>query len=348
MVRAIVFIILIIAVASERSYAIEVLTTSAGQVAIKEQIKKIDYDRKLRKELLKNTKKELDKLANDEQFIAVINKVNKDKDANLFSIQLDETKISQLSSEEKNSVINYQSKLALYFLQTESLREFEKQTPNLKSLTLAPSFQINTGTVSASYVPAIDGIGSFEIGKGFDFQFLFSIKPDPPSGNSNDVAQSIRINTGVFTGNIGVNYNNFWKPESDTDGPQGFEGRLGIPISYQRASSSDNSSTPQNTTGASATDFGIFSPEIKLSLWLKYVLVGCKYSYHKAFGTSNQVSKNLDNSNVGKIYLASRIDALGGNNSPFYVETSYTSNKDKFNNGTFSIGFSKGITWTTN
>lgn len=221
------------------------------------------------------------------------------------------------------------------------------QKPELKSLTITPAFQITTGNASASFVPSIEASGSFFISSRLDGQVIFSLKPDPPAGTAAEVTQSIRVNTGVLAANLGINYHWFWSVDPDPDSPQGLEIRAGIPVAYQRSSVTDTTSQTQpgdQSAGATA-DFGLLSPEIKLSLWLKYALVGYKYSYHIAFGNSTAVYDAINKSGAHKVYIALRVDALSGANTPFYTEATYSSGRNTFGGGSFSLAFSKSLSW---
>jgi hypothetical protein len=256
----------------------------------------------------------------------------------------------KLTEPEMQQYITYQKMLLDRDVSQKILDEAEKNKPELKSLKLVPSFQINTNNTTANYVPAIEGQGAFKIGSwlGDDImtQVVFSLKPNPPNGDKKEVAQSINVNTGVFSTNIGINYGHFWIDSANVNGPVGIEVRAGNQISYQRASINTVNQATQVVT-EEVSDFGIMTPELKLSMWLKYMLIGYKFSHNLAFGKNTELKNEVDKSINHKIYSAIRFDALSGKNNqdPFYVELTYTSGKNEFNNGTFGVAFSKEISW---
>jgi hypothetical protein len=228
----------------------------------------------------------------------------------------------------------------------EAEAQLEKAKHDLQPIPISANVQINSGSSASAVVPGIDASGYFQLSKSLDFQMLFSIKPDPPAGTTADVAQSIRMSTGVFSANLGLNYNHFWKENADPggDGPQGVEARVGLPVAYQRASSTDPPASGQSTT--SSKDFGLLSPEFKVSVWLKYVLLGYKYVYYFAFGNPNAVYDEIDRTGSHKVYLAAKLQALSGSDkTPFYVEANYTSGKNGFSGGAFSFAVSKSLSW---
>jgi hypothetical protein len=342
--------------------ATEAITTAAGQEAKRAQLEAYTQKRKDLEAAIGNLSATINRLVNSSELAGAFTTLGLPAGSNLagasptvlVALPLNLGNLSSLTATQLEAFIKLQRALVSHQEATKALETLNGQAHTLTSLVLAPSFQVNTGGASASYVPSIDFIGQFPISAGFDFQFLLSVKPDPPSGSTDEVAQSIRINTGVLNANIGLNYSNFWKPDTDEkgtplpDGPQGVEIRVGIPVAYQRAAAAATGSGSPAATSSTTADFGLFSPEVKLSLWLKYVLVGYKYNYYIGFGASNQVSSDLSKTSSHKAYIAARIDALSGkSDSPFYVEATYTGKKSTFVGGTFSIAFSKGISWTT-
>jgi hypothetical protein len=230
----------------------------------------------------------------------------------------------------------------------------ESEQRSLESLRPIPGVQVNTGKTSSTFVPSITLKGDFEIkptllGMDGSFQVLVDVRPDPPSGIVTDVAQSIRTSTGVLTANLGLNLTSFRKVVNAGEGSQGIEFRVGLPFSYQRATSTG---TGSQTPDSSTTDFGLFTPELKLSAWLRIILIGYKYNYYVSFGTPNAVSAELRHTSSHKAYMAARIDALSAKpnatstvDSPFYFEVNYTGGKNSFGGGTFSIAFSKTLSW---
>lgn len=227
------------------------------------------------------------------------------------------------------------------------------QSRELQSLTISPSIQVNTsGITSTSFVPAIDASGEFRLSTKRDlaFQCLLSIKPDPPSTDSESAAQSIRINTGVFAANFGLRYSIPFDSGSGANSPLGLDVRVGLPLAYQRVSPS-TTTVGQPASGSTTEDFGLFSPEVKIAIWLKYALLGYKYSHHLAFGNADTtVAAALTNSGVHKVFLGIRVDRLGGgaDGNPFFFEVLYTSERNTFRRGTFSFAFSKALSWDVN
>jgi hypothetical protein len=267
---------------------------------------------------------------------------------------LDLNKLATLPADQIKTVQEFLELRASYASEAAALaRVNSTPSPSLASLDVAPSFQVNTGSATASYVPGIDFIGKFNVTKELQTQFQLSLKPDPPAGAASDVAQSIRINTGVLTANLGINFSTFDADSSSEKGWLGLEARLGLPVSYQRAASTTSASGSPSTSTSSTTDFGLLSPEFKLSVWLRYVLIGYRYNYYVAFGNGGDVYSALQHTGAHRVYMAARIDALSGDNtgnkvaSPFYLEMTYTSSGNAFGTGTFSLAFAKALTWTT-
>jgi hypothetical protein len=302
--------------------AVEALTTSVEAAHARNEIARLEKKRDRSKEQLDHLKE-----------LRVL--------ADLDAAKSGSTTISRQNLEEQ-----YRKAEATYFLDQSSLQAAQTRARDLQALTISPNFQVNTGSSASAVVPGIDASGSFVMSKNLDCQLLFSVKPDPPAGTTAEVTQSIRTTTGVFSANLGMNYNHFWN-DDDTpgaDGPQGVEVRAGLPVAYQRASSTDQSTPPQSS--ASSKDFGLLSPELKASLWLKYVLLGYKYTYYFAFGSSSQVYDSINRTGAHKVYLATKLQALSGDNkTPFYLEATYTSSNNGFSGGTFSFAASKSLSW---
>jgi hypothetical protein len=268
---------------------------------------------------------------------------------------LDLTRLVSLPSDQIKAVQEFLELRASFSSEAAALaRVNNTPSASLASLDVAPSFQVNTGSATASYVPGIDFVGKFDVAGGVQTQFQLSLKPDPPSGATSDVAQSIRVNTGVLTANLGMNVSTFAASSSSEKGSLGLEARLGLPVSYQRApSATPASASASSSTSSATTDFGLLSPEIKLSAWLRYVLIGYRYNYYVAFGNGSDVYSALNHTGAHHIYMATRIDALSGDKSsgkatsPFYLEMTYTSTGNSLGTGTFSLAFAKALTWTT-
>lgn len=242
----------------------------------------------------------------------------------------------------------YEAAWLLYQTKREALLTVESKAHELKSMTLlAPAFQINTGDATSTYVPEINFVGDSKLAKGLYLQYLVSLRPDPPAGVSEDVAQSVRVSTGVVNANLGINYELVWKRDDEDGGPQALEVRAGIPVAYQRAAESVPSADPSAPPTITTSNFGLVSPEVKVSLWMTFVLLGYKYNHYWAFGQKTALSAELDGTSAHKVYMACRIDQLSGDGkSPFYVEATYTGSKNKLAGGTFSVGFAKAIGWT--
>jgi hypothetical protein len=239
--------------------------------------------------------------------------------------------------------------LALLNLESyqQQLKEAEEQKYHLESLTmLAPAFSINTGDATSAYVPEINFLGDAELTKFLRLQYLVTLRPDPPAGTGEDVAQSIRVNTGVVNANLGFLFGYCWVPGDDKHGSIAIDARLGLPVSYQRTSETVPVADPSSPSTIETSNFGLFSPELKVTLWLKFVLLGYKLNHYLAFGKKTPVNAELDGTTSHKAYMACRIDKLSGKDSdPFYLEANYTGGKNTFSGGTFSIGVSKTISW---
>jgi hypothetical protein len=317
--------------------AVEALTTTVEDVNTKISIESQKAESKRLKEKLKKSQSRLDQLEN----VPGVREAVHDSYAVLPSTE-------GLSAEAMRSVKEYPDAAADVFTDRSKLADaeaqLEKDKHDLQVIPISANVQINSGSSASAVVPGIDASGSFPISKSLDCQMLLSIKPDPPAGTTADVTQSIRMSTGVLSANLGVNYNYFWMGDKDPQGPLGVEARVGLPVAYQRASSTDQPASGQSS--ASSTDFGLLSPEIKVSVWLKYVLLGYKYVYYFAFGNSNAVYEEIDRTGSHKVYLATKLQALSGSDkAPFYVEVNYTSGKNGFSGGAFSFAVSKSLSW---
>ena len=330
--------------------AIEALTTSVEEVNARKHIEEQEDKKKLLNEKLAQSRAKLGRLDYDLGVVKAFGDPGtRSPGAPLIAIV---PSPGRFTDEEMRSVAQYQAIAAEVFAYQSSLDKIEAQLEtrkhDLQAIPVSANVQINSGGSASTVVPGIDASGSFLISKSLDCQMLFSIKPDPPAGTTADVTQSIRMSTGVFSANLGMNYHHFWNEDSKpgADGPQGVEVRAGLPVAYQRASSTDGSASAQSSP--SSTDFGLLSPELKISLWLKYVLLGYKYAYYFAFGNSSQVYDAINRTGSHKVYLATKLQALSGDKTPFYIEANYTSGKDSFSGGTFSFGVSKSLSWNPN
>jgi hypothetical protein len=317
--------------------AVEALTTTVEEVNVKNRIEDKEKTKEDLTKKLKNSERKLDQLEN----VPGVREALRDSYAVLPSTE-------GLSAEAIRSVEEYPAAAAEVFADQSKLADAEAQLEKvkheLKVIPISANVQINSGSSASAVVPGIDASGSFPISNSLDCQILLSIKPDPPAGTSADVAQSIRMSTGVLSANFGVNYNYFWKGDDKPQGPLGVEARVGLPVAYQRASSTDAPASGQSST--SSKDFGLLSPEIKVSVWLKYVLLGYKYVYYFAFGNPNAVYEELNRTGSQKIYLATKLQALSGSDkTPFYLEANYTSGKNGFSGGAFSFAVSKSLSW---
>lgn len=324
--------------------AIEALTTSVEEVNARSEIRRLkDQEADLVKHR-DRAKATLDDVTWDPGVIRAFKAMNAGKPGATI-MALDDKRFGLLDSEEKASFERFQAAEAAYSFYQSSLEKTQARAHDLQSIPISANVQINSGGSASTVVPGIDANGSFLISKSFDCQMLFSIKPDPPAGTTADVTQSIRMSTGVFSANLGMNYHHFWNEDDKpgADGPQGVEVRAGLPVAYQRAASTDGSASAQSSS--SSSDFGLLSPELKISLWLKYVLLGYKCAYYFAFGNSSQVYEAINRTGSHKVYLATKLQALSGDKTPFYIEANYTSGKDSFGGGTFSFGVSKSLSW---
>lgn len=78
-----------------------------------------------------------------------------------------------------------------------------------------------------------------------------------------------------------------------------------------------------------------------------YALVGYKFSYIETFGSQTDITQELNRSVVQKVLLQAKLPGLSGDTSehpnPAILELSYTSNKNKFNDGTWLFAFTKAF-----
>jgi len=226
----------------------------------------------------------------------------------------------------------------------------EQPKPDLKTLTLASTLKILTGNVNQNYTPIIEGTGTLgarKLGGGYlAGDLTLSLKPDYASGSAKDLAQQIRVDTGTIDVNVGISYLYLWKEYIDENGPQGFEIRAAGQLSYQHAATNSTNASSTSTETVS-NDFGIVNPEIRAGLWLKYLYVGYKFAYDLTFGNKSDLSNEIDRSSIHKILGVMKIKQLSGETvddstkDPFYLELGYTGGKNSFNNGTFSMTFTK-------
>jgi hypothetical protein len=248
-------------------------------------------------------------------------------------------------------------------LESEVKREDEK---DLKPLKLGSGLQVNTGGDHTNILPTINAFGRISPDHtpfrkncvfrqlNYEGQIGISIKPDSTSGTVKNVSQTIRSDIGTISADGGFNLEVLRNNHDEKEGPLGFDIRIGTRLAYQRTPSLDNSGT-SNNTDSKASDFGVFAPEARIGIWLKYIYAGYKISRNICFGNDNPVSNNLKNSNTHKIILIAKIEALSGGttesgttekqDNPFYLEFSYTGDKNTINNGTFSFGMAKSFNW---
>ncbi|HQQ76759.1 MAG TPA: hypothetical protein PLB01_05350 [Thermoanaerobaculia bacterium] len=323
--------------------AVEALTTTVEEVNARKKIPRLKEREAVLTRQRDAAKATLDEIARDPDVIAAFDEMKVGKPGATM-LTPDDKRFKSLDAEKKKSVDRFQEAEAAFAFYQNSLKQTQAQTHDLQAIPISANVQINSGGSASAVVPGIDASGSFPISNSLGCQMLFSIKPDPPAGTTADVAQSIRMSTGVFSANLGLNYANF-RAESDTlNGPLGVEARLGLPVAYQRAASTDPPASGQAST--SSRDFGLLSPEIKVSVWLKYVLLGYKYVYYFAFGNPNPVYEEIDRTGSHRIYLAAKLQALSGSDkTPFYVEANYVSGKNGFSGGAFSFAVSKSLSW---
>lgn len=220
-------------------------------------------------------------------------------------------------------------------------------TRDLEALRIGTSLQFNTGNTNSAIVPSIEGVSIVDSG---DFghsdasygdwmvDLKVAIKPEPATGTAQDIAQAIRTDIGTVNANFGYLYELF---RNDT--PLGFEIRGAGQLSYQKTPSTDSSG---NSVGS--TEFGVFSPEARIGIWLKSLLLGYKYSHNFTFGKDSTVSQELKNTCTHKIVAIMKLTDAGviaKENQPFYLEMNYTGGRNTINDGTFSVAITKALGW---
>jgi hypothetical protein len=245
---------------------------------------------------------------------------------------------------------------------------------HLKALRLSPSIQVNTGDAATGVAPVLEAEGmilrwpqacpsacsadcSTECKKKIvcdescgnkqasiiEMNGKLSAKPEPAGDNAKDVANSIRIDNGTFSANLGVLAHYFPLDSKEENGPIGGEIRGGFQMSYQRAKATATD-TPSATRGTK--EFGIVSPEIRAGLWVKYFFLAYKLSYSNTFGKAVDVSEQINGSFTNKVaFVASLEEMVAGGGSPklnpFYIEFDYTGGKSKLADGTFTVAILK-------
>ncbi|KAA0250603.1 MAG: hypothetical protein EDX89_22645 [Acidobacteria bacterium] len=227
-----------------------------------------------------------------------------------------------------------------------------------KPLQFGSSLQLNSGSGSSMLQPVIEAYGRIGGGTSNDKEsdkskeqkksnfygdFKLNLKSEPVSGDAEEIADAIRIDTGTFAVNAGAIWAYFFYLPEDDDGPLGFEARGAAQFSYQRVpqlSSSSGVADPGTTP-----DFGIFAPEVRVGVWLKYAFLGYKYSYAVTFGQASPVSTELDRTSTHKAILIAKVEPLSGQNgkSPFFIECQYTGGRNSFDGGSFSFAITKAF-----
>lgn len=220
-------------------------------------------------------------------------------------------------------------------------------THDLEALRLGTNLQFNTGDTKSSLVPSIEGVsivssGSFghpDLSHGdWIVDLKVAIKPEPATGTAKDIAQTIRSDVGTVNANFGYLYELFKK-----DDPLGIEIRGAGQLAYQKTPTTDDSG---NSVGVS--EFGVFSPEIRVGIWLKSLLLGYKYSHNFTFGKNSTVSKELQDNDTHKIIAIIKLTDAGviaKEDQPFYLELNYTGGRNTINDGTFSVAITKALGW---
>jgi hypothetical protein len=217
--------------------------------------------------------------------------------------------------------------------------------PELQPLALGSTIQLNTGGVASGVLPIIDASGSLGTGALIG-DFKLSLKPEPPSGDTKAVSQAIRIDSGTFSANLG----GLWRhsfTNNPADQPFLIDVRCAAQFSYQRARPATADASRSSTS--TLTEFGIVSPEIRLGLWLKYFYIGYKYAYTRTFGTTSELSDDLDRTAAHKFLMVAKLAALSGtadgdkNKNPFFIECQYTGGKNSVNGGSFSLLLTKAF-----
>lgn len=228
----------------------------------------------------------------------------------------------------------------------------------LKPLRVGSSLLINTNSTSSNVAPTIQAIGVVD---SFDWKggemtstINFQFKPDPASGTTEQISKTILTDPGTFA----LNYSWQYAQIDQTDGPYGYDVNLGGNLTYQRSPVATDA-TASTTTTNSVHEFGTYSGDVRLGVWLKYLYAGYKYTRNMTFGGKNEISDSVNNANIHKLVLITKIESLSGpitekqsvdaisasQTNPFYVEIQYTGGKNSFNNGTFTIAVTKAFDW---
>ncbi|KAA0255540.1 hypothetical protein FBQ97_00165 [Acidobacteria bacterium ACD] len=225
----------------------------------------------------------------------------------------------------------------------------EKDLPiEPKPLQFGSSLQLNSGSGSSTLQPVIEAhgtIGGMKPKRKSNLygDFKLSLKSEPVSGDAEEIADAIRIDTGTLAVNAGAIWTYFFYPPEHDDGPLGFEARGAAQFSYQRVPELSISSGVSDP--GTSPDFGILAPEVRVGVWLKYAFLGYKYSYAVTFGQASPVSTELDRTSTHKAILIAKVEPLSGQDgkSPFFIECQYTGGRNSFDGGSFSFAITKAF-----
>lgn len=221
-------------------------------------------------------------------------------------------------------------------------------TPQLEPIVLTPIIQYSSVNTAGGFSPIIQGQaeGTFvgtDGGNGLSGQFGLTLKPTPSTSSTSDVAQQVKINSGLATASGGLRLHIFpagWNPPGH--GNIGLDARIQVQAAYQRTQTTDPTSGQIVTS-----DFGLLVPEAVVGVWLRFAYLGYSFSRFWTFGGT--IPSDLDGlinaQNVERILLVIPIEVQNqttGQPKTFYFEPTYVADSTNFRHGSLvlSVGAS--------
>ena len=226
----------------------------------------------------------------------------------------------------------------------------QPSTPQLEPIVLTPIIQYSTQNTAGGVIPIIQGQGEGTLwgtssGNGLAGQFSLTLKPTPPTSSPSEVAQQVKINAGLASGSVGLRLHLFPAALNPSGrGSIGLDARVDAQGAFQRTRTTDPTSGQVVTS-----DFGIFSPEAVVGVWVRYFYLGYAFSRYWTFGgTIPPDLEGLINArNMHRFLLVVStqvVDQATGQPKTFYLEPSYVADQDDLGHGTFVL--SMGVSFT--
>jgi hypothetical protein len=156
----------------------------------------------------------------------------------------------------------------------------------LAPLVIAPTLSVLIDGDKSTPAPALHAQGDkYLVGDPEkSFSLLFQGRADlngrPAAGTDDDVASRIKLSPGNLNIDLGVRASWFAASDEKDAGTFGVDVRLGATAAYQTADA-------LTTTGdVDRGNFGLFSAQATVALWLWYAYVGAQANYYVSTGES--------------------------------------------------------------